>query len=245
MIARFGEQPQFREQGVLGRFLYTLPPSLLGHRNTDAAPVPEAVRALYHAMLTKLLNLPCRETDAGPRPNPLYFNAAAQAAVHAFRRWQEPQFIDGGDLEEIPDWGGKLHGTLVRTSSLLHLAMYAGESSPWKNPVDEGAVQRGETLCRYLIPQAKKALRLVGQDGLYPRAGRVLRYVAKKGLSEVSRRDLHRNLDWLFPYPTLLDETLALLTDHGYLRLKPRAPSGGRPTETVYEVNPLSKGGEG
>ena len=42
-----------------------------------------------------------------------------------------------------------------------------------------------------------------------------------------------------FPRATDLDAVLAVLEDHGYIRLVPRDPGPGRPTQR-YEVNPAA-----
>ncbi|GAA4483761.1 hypothetical protein GCM10023191_005880 [Actinoallomurus oryzae] len=40
VLAELGDTPQFRDQGLLGRLLYALPDSLLGHRKTAPTPCP-------------------------------------------------------------------------------------------------------------------------------------------------------------------------------------------------------------
>ena len=43
-----------RGQGLLARFLYSLPESRVGTRAIDVLPVPEAVRAAYHGVVKDL-----------------------------------------------------------------------------------------------------------------------------------------------------------------------------------------------
>jgi len=57
VIHGLAAKPGFRGRGLLGRFLYSLPPSNLGYRDTNAPPVPDHVYELYRGGLSVLLNL--------------------------------------------------------------------------------------------------------------------------------------------------------------------------------------------
>ena len=49
-------KPGFRGRGLLGRFLYLLPPSPLGHRSLKSAPVSERVNEAYAAGIRAMLD---------------------------------------------------------------------------------------------------------------------------------------------------------------------------------------------
>ena len=67
VIAGLAEKPGFRGRGLIGRFLYSMPVSTLGHRNTNAPPLPEEIRAGYRDHVIALLNLPFgTDQDGGP-----------------------------------------------------------------------------------------------------------------------------------------------------------------------------------
>src|SRR5580658_2228418 len=58
VIRGLAERPGFRGRGLLGRFCYGMPKSLLGSRDTDPPPVAKDVSALYHENILLLLDLP-------------------------------------------------------------------------------------------------------------------------------------------------------------------------------------------
>jgi len=64
-------KPGFRGRGLLGRFLYLLPPSPLGYRLLQSNPVPEGIRDAYTAGIRAMLDW---EPDIGEhgseRPHP-------------------------------------------------------------------------------------------------------------------------------------------------------------------------------
>jgi replicative DNA helicase len=47
VLRGLGDRPGFRGRGLLARFLYSLPPSLVGRRQAGAPPVPQAVADRY------------------------------------------------------------------------------------------------------------------------------------------------------------------------------------------------------
>lgn len=58
VIRGLTDKPGFRGRGLLARFLYSLPASLLGRRDTSPPPVPPEVLATYRSNVFSLLELP-------------------------------------------------------------------------------------------------------------------------------------------------------------------------------------------
>jgi transcriptional regulator with XRE-family HTH domain len=120
VIRGLAEKPGFRGRGLLGRFLYALPVSLLGHRDPDAPPVPNEIRAAYYSNVTALLALPFGTDENGdPWPHLLHLSSDAQARMRDFEVWLEPQLSEFGELGGMTDWAGKArrHGGPDRRNS--------------------------------------------------------------------------------------------------------------------------------
>jgi hypothetical protein len=81
VIRGLAEKPGFRGRGLLGRFLYALPPSLLGHRDPDSPPVPDEIRAAYRANVIALLNLPIGTDEIRPSDRPTLGGGRGTGAV--------------------------------------------------------------------------------------------------------------------------------------------------------------------
>src|SRR5206468_2665707 len=111
VIQGLTRHPGFRGRGLLGRFLYSMPASPVGHRRTDPPPVPETVRAIYHHNVLELFQLPATFDEEGHYVSKeLHLDPAAQEARREFEAWLEPQLAEDGDLASISDWAGKLSG---------------------------------------------------------------------------------------------------------------------------------------
>jgi replicative DNA helicase len=233
------EKPGFRGRGLLGRFQYSLPKSLLGNRITNAPPVPDDVRATYHKNVLALLEVPLGTDEDGS--NVLNLEPVAQECLQHFDAWLEPQLAEFGELGGVTDWAGKLVGTIGRLAGILHVAAFAGESTPWEIPVSPQTVEHAIAIGRYLIPHAKAAYAEMGADAVVEQAKRILRWIEHGGLSRFTKRDVHQGMRGRFKRTEELDAPLTLLIDHGYVRKRPQPKHDGpgRPPSPVFEVNPL------
>jgi replicative DNA helicase len=95
-------QGEFRERGLLGRFLYALPPVLLGQRQTRVLPVPAVLSQTYHTTLTTLLSLLLATDDDGlPIPRALCLTAEATTLFEDFEASVEPMLAQFGVISAV------------------------------------------------------------------------------------------------------------------------------------------------
>lgn len=241
VIGRLNEKDEFRDEGLLARFLYSFPDSWVGHRDADSEPVPDEVRQRYARLVRRLLELPADADEHGkPRPHILTFTDAARAGVVEYRAQIEPRLGEGGDLAHLADWGSKLHGALVRIAALLHLADSVDERCPWEIPVTRYSVEVASQICAYLIPHAKAAFGVMVESPVLDKARYILNWIIRKRLTHFTRREAHQALQRRFPQVTDLDQPLAVLCERGYIRHTTQQDnvSGGRPVRAAFVVNP-------
>jgi hypothetical protein len=243
VLRGLADKPGFRGRGLLGRFIYSLPQSLLGRRNVDAAPMPDSIRASYHSHIRKLLELP-GTVDQGKHADPQLLHLApdAQASLRQFEALVEPQLAEFGELGGISDWAGKLVGAVARIAGLLHMATFADLDCPWQTPVSkdlvEGAILIGFS---YMIPHAKAAFTEMGADTAVESARCILRWIDHTGATAFTKRDVHQGVKGSFKRVEELDIPLSVLEAHGYVRKMtvPKREGPGRKPSPAYEVNPL------
>ena len=115
-------RPGFGGRGLLARFLYSLPESLVGRRQVGAPPVPPSVADRYALELQALAaSLAAPAGDDGPAV--LTLDRQATELLLAFERDLEPRLAAGsGDLAHLAGWAAKLAGATCRLAGLLHLA---------------------------------------------------------------------------------------------------------------------------
>ena len=240
VIRGLAERRSFRGRGLLGRFLYALPKSLVGKRDPDPPAMSSAVRDAYRQKVLALLSLRQGQTGES-EAYPLPMSAGADQLRLAFTARIEPHLADYGELGAMTDWGGKLVGAVVRVAGLLHMAKHAGEPEPWRTPVEEETMRRAIDIGNYLIAHAKAAYAQMGADPLVEEARAVLAWIERKGVAHFTRRDVFEGTKGRFKRVDKMAPALDLLIQHGYLHEKSvpdRAGPGRRPGPT-YEVNPL------
>ncbi|GAA2302141.1 hypothetical protein GCM10010149_59340 [Nonomuraea roseoviolacea subsp. roseoviolacea] len=241
VLARLGETPEFREQGLLGRVLYALPASLLGYRKENPVPIPSPVQQTYTAHMTTLL-LSLHSLDHGTadqeRPrHALTFTPDAQEAITRLLADTEPRFRPGGDLHHMTDWGGKLVGATVRIAALLHLSAHLKDG--WGRPITADTFAAACQIGDYFTHHAQAAYEAIGADPAVADARALLEWAHRTATSRFTARDV---LSSLRRFKTLadLEPALRLLGSHGWLRrLSTAAPTGrGRPAAAIYELHP-------
>ncbi|MFI7607661.1 YfjI family protein [Micromonospora sp. NPDC049366] len=234
ILATLAEAKSFRGSGLLARFLYALPDSLVGTRNVDPAPLPEPVAQAYADAVQEL----ARRVHATAETVDMKLTEPARAVLNAFRQELEPRLHpEHGDLAGIADWSNKLPGQLVRVAALFTLF-----TDPAADEVDETAMREAVDLAPYLISHAQAAFDLMtGRRSPLEPARAVLRWIHKKKPASFTVRQAWRDLSgqrWADDTEAIR-QAIADLEDLGWVRLAapPEHRGPGRPSER-YEVHP-------
>jgi replicative DNA helicase len=237
-------RPGFRGRGLLARFLYSLPTSLVGRRQPGAPPVPQAAAARYamevQALAASLI------VSFSDDPTVLTLDPQAGELLLAFERDLEPRLAAGsGDLAHLAGWAAKLAGATCRVSALLHLASHLRDG--WAQPIGAETFAGALRLADYLIDHACAVFDLMGADSRVDDARWLLDWIARTNQAQFSRRDAHQAARGRFRKATDLEPALSLLEEHGYLRrvdADPPGPRGGRPPSPRFLVNPVPHNSE-
>ena len=233
-------RPGFGGRGLLARFLYSLPASLVGRRQPGAPPVPPAVADRYALELQALAaSLTVPAGDDGPAL--LTLDQAAGELLLGFERDLEPRLAAGsGDLAHLAGWAAKLAGATCRLAGLLHLAGHLRDG--WARPISADTFAGAVRLAGYLVEHARAVFDLMGADPRIDDARWLLDWISRTNQAQFTRRDAHRAAPrGRFPKATDLDPALGLLEEHGWLRrvdADPSGPKGGRPPSPRFLVNP-------
>lgn len=233
--------PGFKGRGLLGRFLYAMPVSLLGKRDTDPPPMTEEMRTPYRLRIRNLLALrPGLDQFGNRTPWTLRYGPEAQERMKAFAAWIEPRLAESGDLGVMTDWGGKLVGAVARITGNLHMAEFVGREKPWQIPIQLKTVENAILLGEYLIAHAKAAYAEMGADPLVEEAMYLVRWIRRKGLRRFTRREAYQDARRRFKKVEEMDPPLQLLVEHGHIRQEASPPrkGAGRNPSPVYAVNP-------
>ncbi|CAM5547650.1 hypothetical protein SCALM49S_09416 [Streptomyces californicus] len=115
-------------RGLLARFLYAKPVSLVGSRNLTPDLLPEETAAAYAKQLGGLALALADWTD----PAVLTLTPEADAVLLAYQKVTESRIGKGRSLHPVIKWASKRDGAVARIAGLLHLATHPdnGKWSP-------------------------------------------------------------------------------------------------------------------
>ncbi|GAA4978105.1 hypothetical protein GCM10023205_52470 [Yinghuangia aomiensis] len=234
VFREIGKVEAFSGKGLLQRFLFSLPESLVGYRKTRPNPVPPAVRADYRHHLAATVLTFAYLTE----PHTLTLETAAEAALFAYAEELEPQLRPTGTLMHIGEWANKLAGTTARIAGLLHVARHFRDG--YARPIAADTMNAAITLGRYFTGHTLAVADLMGTETGTDRARAVLDILATHPTRDITRRDLFTALPRRdFPNVAALDPALALLVDLGWIRVLPAPERRGRGRPTVrYRIHP-------
>lgn len=231
MLKDIAAKPQMRGRGVLGRFLFSLPPDLVGTRKISPDVISDDVIRNYIDTLKSLITDLSQWTDRAIIP-------LTPAALKVHTEWRaeiEPRLkLGSGDLESLRDWASKLPGATARIAGLLHLA--ENPKNGVRRPIEEDTMRRAVELSRYFADHAMAAFGVMRAHPALDDARAVLEWIGDR--TRFTPREVQRGLHRRFPTRADVAQPLALLEDHGYLRRVQPAPGRpGRPSVS-YEVHP-------
>ncbi len=218
----------FRVRGLLGRFLFAAPRSLIGSRDINPPPVGPGVSEAYATLVRKLA-----DTESG---SVVRLDAGAKRCFDRWRAEVEGMLADGGQLELIRDWGGKLAGATARLAGVLHCV----QADP-QVAVPEGIMKAAVSISRYLIQHARYVLLGMnhGEADVSVQAFHILNWIRRHGPNLFGQRDAHQSLKGRFSRAEDMAPALKELESRGYIRRGPKPQTSvGRPPSPVWEVNP-------
>jgi hypothetical protein len=235
VLAGLRDTPSFRQRGLLARFWYALPPSPLGNRTLDSEPCPPEVRESYQEMISLLIQLTPPSVNGVWQPWRLTLSPEAYQLWKQFQREVEVMMRDGGRLEHLRDWGGKLPGQVARLAGVFHAIVV--EDIAKNTTISGDTMGRAIQLGTALIEHTRAAFDLMEGDPTVESAKRVLAWIRRGRLKTFTFRDCFCAHQAHFKRVAKMRMSLGLLVEHGYVRLSPRAAAPHRPTE-VIDVNP-------
>jgi putative DNA primase/helicase len=224
---------RLRDSGLLARFLFVIPESLVGTRDVRSRiGIPHAVADEWEELLFTLLP----RTDPAPPGQPVILDLSDEARELwlTFAEKVERNQGPGGRFEAIADWSAKLPGAVARIAALLELANSRGQA----RTVGADSMRRAVRLGALLIPHAEAAFRLLGADAVEDDARALLRWIEVNHLSQFKRSEAQKALEGRFRTVKRLEEAAARLAEWNVLSpVRMQRNAGARPTP-LYRVNP-------
>ena len=228
-----GQSKDMHGRGLLARFLYSVPTTLIGGRDITADGIPQPIRNEYFGRM-KLLAGHSYSLDQ-PIVAPL--SPEADEVFMAYQRDLEPRLTpEVGDLDPIIEWASKLAGALLRIATLIGCARAGGIPAQ----IEEEDIIAGLAFAPYLEAHAWRAFGLMGlSDNDNTIQSRIIRRITRAGWESFTTRDLRRTLRTERLEPRELQEILRDIAQRtGMIRERSLTPS-----RSDWEVNPEVRNG--
>ena len=237
VLRAMASKPSFRGRGLIGRFLYSFPESLLGRRQINTPSVPVAVGARYEELIRRLASIP----EPIDRNWLVRMDREASARFIEWQRKIEVARSDYGTMREFRDWGAKLAGATARLGAILHL-IEVDSPEPWDVPISESVIGRAIELGQWSIPHARAVILglMSGDDSQVDDADYLRRWLRERQITEFSERDAQNHGRRRFDgNKDRLRACLDLLCDTNTIRALPVPEmTAGRPPSPRYQVRP-------
>ena len=197
-------------RGLLARFLYAQPESLVGQRNLTPDLIPDDVAATYAQRLGGLTMAMADWTD----PAVLTLAPEADAVMLAYQRVTESRIGKGGPLHSVVKWASKRDGAVARIAGLLHLAAHL--TTDGHRPIEAATLAAATELGDYFTAHAQHVFDAMSADPAQDAAHTVLHAPARHPAER-----LHQTRPVPGPDPRRLPR-------HRRPRPRPDAPGGTR-----------------
>lgn len=243
VIKDLASKKDFQDRGLLGRFLYSLPESLIGTRFYQNKRADPAAKGAYLEAIRRIFEQPDpkpeSENDRAPHYK-LFIRGAALEVWTEFYNDTEKRQAVGGDLAGITDWASKSASAIARIAGIFHVIETGG--NPDQDEISVETMGKAYEIGRlYLIEHAKAAYGLMNMTEDTHLARCILAWISTKGRETftandfwIDNRSKAERGDDLLPGFELLEE-------RGIIRELPEMQTGGRKAKHRYELNPSCK----
>lgn len=222
-------------RGVLARFFFSRPKSLLGHRDLCPARIPTDDLDWYGSRLHQLLD------RAVPKdPDVLHLSPGANDLFLEFRAWVERELRPNGQFSDHTAWGAKLAGAIARIAGVLH---GIGDPTRLKSAIETDTMAAALAWAPYLEAHERHVAWLAGDDSASLIAERILAWARRTGRDSFTHNEAFNGVRGsLVRKADDIDPALHLLEELAWVRhAAPLARTGpGRPQGRRFEVNPAA-----
>jgi len=228
-------------RGLDARILFNIASSTLGYRAARAPIMDPKVEQDYTEQMVRLLDYPYR---LGPNQEreafTLEFSEEATELYFVFKEELEKEYLQGGKLYEMSNWGGKIIGTTARIAALCHMGDLIGHPEPWTVPVSGDCWMRASKLTQdFWIPHARAAFGLLVEKNDLDSARCLLTWIQKNKKPVFQTRDAQRGMSRRGNRTEVLDPALNVLESHGHVRaVDPKPGPKGTTVANTYRVHP-------
>jgi hypothetical protein len=223
-ISKFIQDEDYRECGLVARFLITLCKSNQGDRNVNPPDISQDIIKNYQNLIIKMLARQVDNEDIAlsPEAKKEYLNYKENVEKRLPNEWYF-----------MRDFGGKATGTMLRIAGLLYCAE---NENPHGEPLNIEIIKKAISITDCLCEHIQKAYKINSIDEKTESAKYVLNRIKSLGKNEFSKQELYQAYKGRIREAKKLDTCLEFLKSSNYLKVV-SISTGGRPSEKII-LNP-------
>ena len=171
VLIAMGQVPGFQDLGAAARFLVTCPKEI-AWPELDPPDIPDHLTNWWNRRILEIAN----DTE-GSAAEPVAITLAddAREVFHGERQWWR-EATAAGVFANMPEWGRKYAGMVLRIAGLLHVVQ---EASPHTTPISTDTIARAVTIMRHAIEHARIGHGLMNGTEAHGRASDILEVVKR------------------------------------------------------------------
>ena len=225
--------PALRDSGALARIWPVWLPAKAGTRIEQEGDkgLNTGLLKSFNSMVRDVLDHQMGEQG---KPHKVRLSPEAVKARREFHNYIERLMAEGEDLEDVRDIASKAVSQTCKLALVLHIAENHSVLKSPESTISANTWAVAQTLGTYHLTEAVRVQRLADEDSSLEAARRVVRWIKKERLAQITTTLLTQQ----GPRPRLkatpAKAVLDILEEHGYLKAR-RTPEKRKP---VYDVNP-------
>ena len=225
----------FRGIGFFERILYLFPENYVGSRKFNNYSIPEDISNNYSNLIKDLIEY----ISVLEQQETLNLSTDAKVIFQVFWEEIEIKLKDGGKLDNIRGWAGKLCGFALRISGLIELC-----EDKCCREISVCSMRKAVEICRRLIPHAEESIGYLETDQSTINANKILKWIQND--PHINEVFTQTNVVYRFRNSKIkgdeLNDALNLLIEHNYLVRSCSLPtSESKKPTTYYHINPQIK----
>jgi replicative DNA helicase len=229
VLRDIGKSKQMYGRGLLARFAYAIPDTLIGRRLVMPDAVSQALSDEYDAAMKDV----AAAAYGCDQVKQVLLTDEADEALWAFANHLEPRLDEfSGDLEGIVEWSSKEVGLVLRIAACLAVARHRA----MPDEIEAEDIEAAVAFAPYLEAHAHRAF---GMMGITENAGfeaKLVKWLTRRGVHDFKTRDLLQNFRPARAFKAEeLDEILDRMATLGYIR---RVVTAEKPIRFRWDVNP-------
>ena len=229
VVEALGANRELVTKGVPVRFMFSVPPSLVGYR--DRRRVLEDIDSTINTTYQETMAQIGLAALADPDLRMLQLTSAAGESFLSWDQAIEDQQRPGGTLEARAEWAAKLRATVLRCCGILHTA-----DRSQADRVEVDVVERAIRLAEYWLAHADVVEKMWSDDQVTARARAIVRWSLDNNKPEFSLRDVAFGKRGTFQTAEQVIGPLQVLVDKGWVM-----PLQDGPVEVMGRGTPSQK----